>query len=101
VPIKVVEGLEDGGRVPMDSIVLAVFPLETLKGEGGIKEQVTFANLDESQLRATESEMLFTGVMVICVIPVCPAVIGTLELPAPIVKSGRFTVTYALATVEA
>jgi len=44
VPIKVVEGLEDGGRVPMDSIVLAAVPLETLKGGGGIKEQVTFAN---------------------------------------------------------
>jgi hypothetical protein len=44
------------------------------------------------QLRATESEILFTGVNVICVVPVCPAVMGKFGSLVPKLKSGRFTV---------
>ena len=77
----------------MNSIALAGFMLETLKGEGGLRVQVTFAICWVLQLRATESEMLFRGVMLIWVIPGCPAVTVTVGGLAPKLKSGRFTLT--------
>jgi hypothetical protein len=53
------------------------------------------------QLRATESETLFTGVKVICAVPVCPAVMVKFGTLVPMLKSGRFTVMDMEAEAEA
>jgi hypothetical protein len=94
----VVVVLEDGGSVAM---VLAATPPVTLNGEGGLREQVAPATWLVSQLRATESGMLFTGVTVSWVVPVCPAVMLTPGGLTAKVKSGKLTVKRAEACADA
>ena len=100
-----VVGLDDAGREAKDMVVVTAFPPVRLKGEDGLKEQLTLGSCSWKgyglQESVTESEMLLTGVNVIWTVPVCPAVRVTLEELLPILKSGRFTVTDVKATADA
>jgi hypothetical protein len=85
--------LEDGGSVAIINVVDAGAPPERFKDEAGLKEQVAPAIFRALHASATVLEAALLGVIVTIVLPVCPAITGTVAAPGTMLKSGIVTLT--------
>ena len=85
--------LDDGGVVVIVSIVDAAAPLERLRGEPGLKEQLAPAIGKKLHDSATVLDTLLDGVAVKILVPVCPEIILRPDEAVESVKSGMATLT--------